>query len=128
METSIFLSRVIGPLFIIVSLGLIVNTADYKAMLKDVGKNPFALYIGGFIAYLFGALIIVVHNVWGWNSGVILTLVGYAGLLKGICILLFPDVSLRMANAMIAGKNCLRSAGVVTLILGAYLSYLGFFA
>jgi uncharacterized protein YjeT (DUF2065 family) len=58
----------------------------------DVGA-----FVNGFIHYPLGAIIVAFHNVW---SGIplVLTLIGYGLLIKGLICFVFPALALRSLN------------------------------
>ena len=58
----------------------------------DVG-----VFINGFIHYPLGAIIVTFHNVWT-GIPMIITIIGYGFLLKGVVCLVFPNLALRSLN------------------------------
>ena len=90
MEISVLVAKIIGIVYVSFGIGLIVNKAFYKDAMARLLQNSGYLIIGGFIAIVFGVLIIENHNVWEPNWTVIITLIGWIALLKGILLLAFP--------------------------------------
>jgi uncharacterized membrane protein len=78
METSVILAKIMGPLLLIVGLGLFINLEHYRRMLSDFGASSLSIYMAGTTALLLGLLIVVFHNVWVVGWPVIITLLGWS--------------------------------------------------
>jgi len=100
METSIFLAKLLGPLLAIVALSILMNGNTFNHILKEFPKSSYVLYLSGLMAYAMGALIVLNHNVWVMDEFVIITVLGYLALVKGILILLFPDGMVKLVSKM----------------------------
>ncbi|EKD44121.1 MAG: hypothetical protein ACD_71C00233G0008 [uncultured bacterium (gcode 4)] len=128
METSIFLAKLLGPLLAVVALSILMNGNTFNHILKEFPKSSYVLYLSGLMAYAMGALIVLNHNVWVMDGFVIITVLGYLALVKGILILLFPDGMIKMVSKMDFSGWLLTFVGIVYLFIGLYLSYIGFMA
>ena len=126
MEASIFLARLLWPLFMVIALSIILNGNTFDHIIKEFPKNSYILYLSGLMAYLMGALILLSYNSWTLNWFVIITIMWYMALIKGIAILLFPEQMIKMTKRMKFNRWLLVFVGIVYFILGAYLSFLGF--
>lgn len=126
MEASIFLARLLWPLFIVISLSIILNGNTFDHIIKEFPKNSYVLYLSGLIAYLMGALILLSYNSWALNWFIIITIMWYMALIKGTIILLFPEFMIKMSKWMKFSRWLLAFMGAVYFILGAYLSFLWF--
>ena len=85
------------------------------------------LYFSLFIS-LAGLAMILVHNVWSkCPVVVIVTLLGWLTLIKGILYLFLPAKWLEgYFQAVVNCDACLYWAAAIMLVLGAYLTYEGF--
>ena len=110
----------------VIALSIILNGNTFDHIIKEFPKNSYILYLSGLIAYLMGALILLSYNSWVLNWFVIITIMWYMALIKGIAILLFPEQMIKMAKWMKFSRWLLVFVGIVYFILGAYLSFLGF--
>jgi hypothetical protein len=126
---TIFLSRLIG----IFSLLVAVTMASHRDVTVDTVTalihNPPAVLIAGVIAVAIGLAIVLGHNVWsGGPLAVIVTLVGWYSLLKGLVLFLLSPVALEnFFDGAHYGQFFFVYMGV-TFILGACLTYGGFTA
>jgi hypothetical protein len=127
MQSSIFLAKLIGPLFLVMGAGMLINGAGYRAMAGEFLKSRALIYISGLLALLPGLAIVNLHNVWTADWRVIITIFGWLGLIGGVFRLLFPQQVTRVGTAMLASQSYLTVAAIVVIALGAVLSFFGYF-
>ncbi len=125
METSILIAKMVAVFYVAVGLGILFNHVYFKKMINEMMKSAGFFYLGGIMALLAGFLIVNFHNVWVWDWTVIITVLGWLALLKGILLLLAPQVLVVFARLF---TNILWVAGVFALVMGGVLGYFGFFA
>lgn len=128
METSVFIARIFGLCYLIIGIGFIFNRKAFQQLMDDFCKNAALLFYGGLLALVIGLVIILTHNVWVANWTVIITIIGWIGLIKGIWIIVFPDTVYKFMQAYQRNKNLLIVHSIVALIFGAVLTFFGFFA
>lgn len=122
MKTAIAIAQIVFPVFWFLALSLLINPGWYKDMAKDLWKNSLLLYFGGLMNLVIGAAIIFSYNVWTFDWTLLITLLGWAALLKGGLIMLFPGwVISRKRWAM--KKNVIMICGLVLAILTIVLVY-----
>lgn len=125
MDISIFLARLIGPLYVVAGLGLLLNPAYYRGMLKSLPVGGLTYYLSGAIALLAGVAILQFHNLWVADWRIIFTLLGWLAVAKGCLLLLFPQAGPRLAAWSARGSTILVAA-VFALLLGNWLCYAGY--
>ena len=83
-------------------------------------------FLEGFLLLNFGAIIVAFHNVWH-GPAIVLTLVGWAQVLKGVGRFLAPESALRvMQRATIERAWHFQVGGAFALLLSAFLWWLRF--
>ena len=128
METSIFLARLLGPAMLVIAAGLIVNRNSYRALVREFIGSPALIYIAGLLALVAGLAIVLTHNVWVLGWPVVITIVGWASLIGGILRIVFPTSLARFAERMADNQALFIGAAAFYLVLGAWLTYAGYFA
>lgn len=126
METSVFLAQLIGPLLLVMGVGMLVNREGYRTMAEEFLASRALIYIAGLMAFVPGLALVLVHNVWAVDWRVIITLLGWLSLLGGIFRLLLPQQVTAVGSAMLARRNALTGGGIAMLALGAILSLAGY--
>jgi len=128
METSIFIAKFLGVAYIIFGLGILLNTKYYKKMLDDLIKNSANVLYGGIFALVVGFLIIYYHNIWVASWTVVITIIGWLGLLKGFLLIVFPNFYVSWTKALVRNESFMPIYGFLAFLLGLYFIYFGFFA
>ena len=127
MESSIFLAKLLGPYCTIVAVGVLFNLKNYQKVMEDFFKNSALLYLGGVMALLFGLLIVLFHNLWAANWTVIITIFGWAGIIKGIWLIILPDSASKMPAVYQKNTALLKIHLLIIIALGVFLTVMGYF-
>ena len=125
MDISIFLAKVLGLYLFIMAIVMFVNVQRLRAISNAVAGTPF-IFASGAFALIVGLLLVVSHNIWEADWKVIITIIGWLVLIKGIVRLLFPEYASRMMVNFVQNTTAYYITDVIILILGIYLSYVGF--
>lgn len=124
--TDAQLFQLIGIAYTAAGLGMIINPDYYKKIVDSFENNPALTYITSFIMIVAGFTLVTFHNVWVASWPVIITVLGYALLIKAIWFLLFPRTLMRLSKAMVNKIKDIRLFAVIALAIGLGLMYLGF--
>jgi hypothetical protein len=127
MQASHFLARLIGPIWIVLGASLVINANAYTAMAQEFVASRSLVYLAGTFALTGGVAIVLTHNVWAADWRIIITLFGWIATLAGVTRLLFPDHVRRLGRSMLASERPILITGIVWVILGAVLSFFGYF-
>jgi hypothetical protein len=90
------------------------------------GKGYPGVFVNGFISLGFGSVIVAFHNVWE-GLPVVLTLLGWAQVVKGLINFVLPQIGMRsLARVSPDRAREFRAAGVVLLSLSGLFWYIVF--
>ena len=126
MDITTFLAQIWGPILIAIAFGFFFSTKYYIRIYRDLEKESFAVLFFGMVAMAGGIAHILAHNIWGNLSQIIVSLLGWGVLIKGIICVAFPKLADRGGEWALNTK-VVPAAGIIVLILGAYLSWVGYF-
>jgi len=117
----------LGLYGVLVGLAMLAHRHASVETIQAMVHNAPVLYLAGVFALATGLAMVLGHNIWhGGVLPVVVTLVGWLSLVKGLVILFLP--------AQLAGR-CLLGGhyearfyfnAAIAIILGAYLTYAGF--
>jgi hypothetical protein len=127
MALSIFLGRVLGLYLIIVGFFYLFRRALIQKIAVQIFENEAFIIITAIISLIIGLLIVVGHNVWEWKWTLIVTLLGYLSLIKGLTRLFIPSRTDKKMIMKALAKNNPIYIGLFCLIIGFLLTYEGFF-
>jgi len=124
-ELTQFLALMSGSYLFITGLGFMFSTAFYEKMVAgNANTDPVALNLSGAIHFLIGMSVVLRHFHWDGPTEIIVTLVGFAAMLKGVSLIVVPEQTLKSPKT--SGK-VLRISGAGFLLVGSYLGYAGIF-
>ena len=125
MDISIYLARVFGIYLVVACVAMLINRKHLSKILQDFSNSMGLVVFSGFIHLFLGLLVVVAHNVWAPDFRGLVTLMGWAGVVKGGLRLLAPTKISRLGEEFAGGKKLI-VWGLVWLAVGIYLLYSGF--
>ncbi|MDR3534242.1 MAG: hypothetical protein P4L90_27215 [Rhodopila sp.] len=126
---TIYLGRLIGLWLLILSIAEMINKAAMLDTAAQIVDSPSLLFLSGGLTLVAGLAIVLAHNVWrGGVMPIVVTILGWALLIKGIALLVVPPAgSVGMLRAShYADPYPFYVA--IALFLGLYLTVAGFAA
>jgi hypothetical protein len=128
MQTSLFLAKLIGVPMLLAGIGVLLHQKHYRAMTLAFLKSAPLFYVISVIGVVAGLAVVLVHNVWVADWPVIITLLGWANLLRGAVSLVCPETMLRYGTRVSRNPNLMPFGGAFAVLIGATLIYFGYFA
>ncbi len=126
MERSHFLAKLIGPVFIAGGVGMLFNTAVYRAMFERALHDHMVIYLSGVLALVVGLAIVSVHNDWKWHWPLIITIIGWLALFGGVVRMVAPQVIEAIGLSVLSAPNFFIIDGAAAVLFGVLLSYFGY--
>ena len=111
---------------VLIPLALLINEKYLKRIFAEI-ENEATLFFWGMVSLVIGLAMILSYNVWEQSWQVIITILGWLALLKGLALLFLPEYIRKWAKK-IESKKWLPIALVVIVFVGLLLTYLGFTA
>lgn len=128
MEASDFVASLLGPFFVVVGVGMAAAPDQWRTMAGEFLGSRALIFLAGLLAFLPGLAIVLTHNVWVFDWRLIITIIGWLGLIGGTFRLLFPMQVQAIGTAMLGHSGFIRGAGVAVALLGLILASYGFTA
>ena len=126
LQTSIFLARLLGPLLLLPGVGLLINQRAFRTMASEVIGSVTLVYLFGLMDFAAGLAIVLVHNVWVADWRVLITLLGWLLLVRGLVRVLLTETVMGYAKNIMRGQNVYLISGIVLSLLGLVLCYFGY--
>jgi uncharacterized membrane protein len=122
-----YLSKLIGWYLLLFALAMFLNKPFIVASVAALIQEPPLVLVLGLVVVAAGIALILAHNVWsGGPQAVIVTLIGWASLFKGLVLLFFTPSALQAYFAAFHYAQLFYVFASVTLVLGAYLLFSGY--
>lgn len=124
MNLSNYLAEVWGISIVVVSLALLAKEKHLKRLFASIEAEE-NFFLWGLISFVIGIAMILAHNVWVRNWQVIITILGWAALVKGLFILFLPE-TMKLWTKKMENKQWVPIMLVIALFVGLVITYLGF--
>ena len=121
IEISIFFARLWGSFFVIFGL-LFIITKQLGKTIEMTDDKAFVISTG-YITLLMGLVTVILHNVWVADWRVVITILGWSTLIKGVMKIGFPEHIRKQAQRF--KKKQMFSAALI-IFLGAWLLWMSF--
>lgn len=125
MELSILIAKIIAVIYLSAAVGAIFNANHYRKLIDDMFDNAGLTYLTGFIAVIAGFVIVTYHNIWGKDWTILITIMGWLALTKGVLIIAVPEFVRSYSKVVFAGRG-LKIFPYVAILLGLVFGYFGF--
>ena len=124
---TIYLGRLIGLYCVLLALAMVSHKQAAVETIIALMHDAPVLLLASIVAMAAGLAIVLGHNVWsGGALAVVVTLVGWISLIKGLILLFLPPVgALAYFEALRYGQFFYAYMSV-TLIIGIYLTFSSF--
>lgn len=123
-EITLFVARVVALIYIPLGIAMMAGQVSAKEMFSSYEKSSaLTLWIGIF-AVLAGTFLVSYHNIWVKDWPVLVTLLGWIGLIEGVTFIAFPKRLLEAGKKMAKNE---KAWSVVAILIGLVFGYFGFF-
>lgn len=128
MELTYFLAQIFGITLIATALTVLFERKMMMEVLEGLVNNRALLYVLGILDLILGLAVVLTHNIWMPENSLVttVTIMGWLLLIKGVVRMTIPSASIKKTFKSKKFARLIPIAGVLALILGAYLTYQGF--
>ena len=124
MDSTMILAQALGLILFIVGIGMLTRRKFVSEAIENAVQNPGTLFLMCIVALIIGALMVTTQAAWyGWQ--IVITLIGWVALLKGLLIILFPR-SMATLYRKCAKPDMIVIWGMLVTIIGLFLVWAGF--
>ena len=119
------LARFFGLFLLVIGLMVFIRK-DQKAYFDQLVESKEFLFITGLVTVILGALVVAINNIWRFDWRLLITILGWATLIKGAMMVILPEFSVSVWKKLSVKRWLLVASGAVSFIIGAYLIWIGF--
>ena len=127
MDITIFLAQIWGPAVLAVGIGMFVSREHYTRIYRNLENEALAVLVFAMAGIAAGVLQVSSHSLWGTPAQIVISLLGWGLLLKGIALAIVPGIGDRLGD-WAADARLITIVGALMVLAGGYLSWVGFFA
>lgn len=126
METTLFLSQVLGLFLMIVGAAVLYRKQYLVPVIGEFVEERLTRMIMGVLELLAGLFLVLSHTDWSSFPAGIITTIGYLLVIEGTAYLLLPDSVMRWVIQTFNVRMWYHLGGTFAIMLGAYLCAYGF--
>ena len=126
MQASIYLARIIGPVFAVIGVGMLVNAGAYGVLVSEFLNSYAMIFLSGLLFMPVGLAIVHAHRVWDRDWRVIITIFGWLLVIGGAARIVLPQFIAAIGAAVFAHTGVILIGAIVVLALGGFLSFKGY--
>jgi hypothetical protein len=126
--TTRFCARMIGPLMLIVGAVVLARFSDMALLIPAILQDGPLAFITGIFTLICGVVLIAAHHHWNSAAAIAISLLAVLTIIRGITLMVAPSFLTGLVHQFLnLGPGAL-VAGVVALLVGAWLTFVGWFA
>ena len=119
-----WIAGVFGPFLAILGLWMLLYADSLVKVWTAIKNTPALVYLISVITLLLGIIIVKEYNVWAWDAYLLVTLLGWFLLVRGLMGLFVPQVLIKLTM----GKpSVAKIQGIVPFVWGLALSWVAYF-
>lgn len=122
--TTSFLAQFWGLAFTLLGITFLIRRENVRMIFRLV-QDDGVMILTGYMALLVGIAHILIFNVWSLHWTLILTLIGWGAILKGIIRLTAPKFTQKLLKSY-EKSNVMGFSLTVLIVVGIYLIIKGF--
>ena len=126
MERATFIAKLLGPFILVGGVGMLVNQTFYQSMISEFLHSSALIYLSGLLSLIAGLAIVNVHNTWTSGWGVVITVIGWLLLIGAIVRLVLPQLAIGLGTTIYGSSAAMVIVAVVSLVLGGFLTFKGY--
>ena len=126
MQPAVFIARLVGPAFVAVGLGILLNGPFYTSLLAEATRSPTLIYFSGLISLIPGLAILNVHRTWTSDWRVIITILGWLLVIGGVIRIVLPATTAALAADLHSKPAVLLFVSAIVIVVGGFLTFFGY--
>lgn len=124
MDLSVFAAQVLAVYYLSVGVGVLSSNVKVDTMIAEFEKSSGLMLVTVFFLIVLGMLMVEYHNIWVQDWTVLVTIIAWAILIKGVLMVAFPQFISAFKGMF---KN-MQSWGLLVILVGLVFGYFGFVA
>ena len=117
MQNAMWLASVFGPMLFLLGLWVLVRRDDAEKLWSSVKSTPGLFYMGGMINLLIGLAVLNTYREWSMHLIVLVTLLGYVQLIRGLLVFFAHDVAMKLHTKIMKQRH-FHLFGIIPFVWG----------
>jgi hypothetical protein len=126
--TTRFCARVAGPFLILIAVTVFVRYDTLPLLLPSLLQDAPLVLVTGMWTAMLGLIVLSAHHHFGSPAAGAITVLGIVLVLRGTLLLVMPETLIAVGGAFVRAPPIMYIVTALTLLLGAWLTFVGWFA
>jgi hypothetical protein len=123
-NAAMWLASIFGPFLVILGLWMLLYCDQMMKVMTGIKNSAAIFYLNSVFNILVGFTVLSQYDLWGWNLLVLVTLLGWFMVVRGVMGLFVPQL---LIDILMGNPGFTKVMGIIPLVWGVFLSYVGFF-
>ena len=116
---------VIGLYELAAGIAGLTGQINWRTMLDEFDRSPALTFITGFMVYVLGAVVILVHCIWTDPLAIIVSAIGWIAAVEGLLIMTAPGPLFAFSRRLVANQKLISMFAAVFGLLLIGLGLIG---
>lgn len=121
-------ARIVGPLLLIIGAVIIARFADMGLLIPAIVQDGPLVFVTGVFTLICGLTLFAFHHQWKGAAAFVISLLAVLTIVRGIILMFAPRLVANLATSFFYLMPGALIAGIIPLLLGAWLTFVGWFA
>jgi hypothetical protein len=123
-----FCARIAGPFLILIGLMILSRYETFPMLMPTMMQDAPLVMITGIWTLVLGLIFYAAHHHLGSSAANLLTALALILVVRGAMLMIMPEVLINIAGQVADTRPVLQGITLVLITIGAWLSYVGWFA
>jgi len=123
-----FCARAIGLIMLIIGAIVIARFNELTLLMPAILQDGPLAFVTGIFTLICGALLFAGHHHWNSATAIVISLLGLLTIVRGVTLMLAPAFLTEYALQFVNAGPGVIAAGAMAILIGAWLSIVGWFA
>ncbi len=119
---TLHLLVLIGLYELATGVASVTGRINWIALLDEFERSPALSFMTGFMVYVFGAVVVLVHCIWTDPLAIIVSAIGWVAAAEGLLLMIFPGPLLAFSRRLVGNQTLI---SLLTIVFGLVLVFLG---
>jgi hypothetical protein len=117
---TLTLAKIIAIYLIAVGLMGLRSPSRWKRVIEDMQGSPGLIYVTALMVFFLSITLITLHSLWTDPLAIVVSLIGWAGLVESLLLLAVPDALMRLGVSLVTPSRS-KLWAAIALVLGVLL-------
>src|SRR5262245_57020454 len=109
-NAAMWLASIFGPFMVILGLWMLLYHDQLMKVYSGIKNSPAVLYLNSVFNILVGFTVLSQYDLWGWNLLVLVTLLGWFMVVRGLMGLFVPQM---LMDCLMSKSHLCKTKGIV---------------